>query len=50
MIKIFVSYAHAERRLTLLIESRRPFADLIPALHSSPWTMKTVRLDGWPRA
>lgn len=41
---------HTERRLILLIESRRPFAELVPDLHSSPWTMKTVRLPGWPKA
>lgn len=35
---------HTERRLTLLVESRRPFQELIPDLHGSPWSMRIVRL------
>ncbi len=35
---------HTDRRLTLLVESRRPFRELIPCLAGSPWSMRTVRL------
>ncbi len=42
--------SHTERCLTLLVESRRPFAELIPDLHGSGWTMKRVNVPGWPKA
>ncbi len=48
---LFAALRHlslTERRLTLLIESRRPALQLMPDLHGSPWVLETLELRGTP--